>query len=507
MTQSPITGNFPTDVEGKILAKAEARKQTILNCPTTVEVNGTKYYVSNSGNDKNNGLSPETAWATLGKVNKHAEDGSFFKQGDGVFFERGGIWRGELKCAGGVTYSAYGEGAKPKLYSSPESGADAAKWKLYYDQDGVKIWQFYHDISECTNIVFNNGVSYASRVLSYWNGKQAVSVSDYKTPFDMVKELKYDMQFYTQADYSKYKIPFSSYEIDTRSRIYLRCDKGNPGDLYHDMEFQSSVQYKAPGYSGIVLCTGDKIVVDNLCVMYGSTMGLNSSNCNHLTFQNCEVGWVGGDSHIIGGNPAGKPYMPFIGAGEGIRFGGIDNKALNNYVHDCFDGGLNIERDGDLPVYENLTASGNLVERCMSGLFFMNNGSDLAFRNIKITDNYFMYSQYGWSSDEHYYSWSKEGHSGGAMNFEGGPNANEGIYVGNNILYLSGSVGALVQWGMGKGNRPIMSGNTYIQTPNGLVHFAVRENKEYYNSSPEELLNIVTNILGDNAAKVYVIVS
>ena len=63
------------------------------------------------------------------------------KPGDVVYFQRGDIWRGTvLFCREGVTYSAYGEGEKPIITSSPENGAGAEKWQLVYeDENGVKI--------------------------------------------------------------------------------------------------------------------------------------------------------------------------------------------------------------------------------------------------------------------------------------------------------------------------------------------------------------------------------
>lgn len=57
----------------------------------------------------------------------HAGKNGRLKSGDAVFFERGGLWRGYLDCAEGVTYSAYGQGEKPRIYGSPENGADPNK--------------------------------------------------------------------------------------------------------------------------------------------------------------------------------------------------------------------------------------------------------------------------------------------------------------------------------------------------------------------------------------------
>jgi hypothetical protein len=79
----------------------------------------TTYYVSPTGNDAASGTSRTTAWQTLTKVNAVT-----FAAGDIILFERSGSWNGTLtvKSSGTVgnpiTYGAYGEGAKPKIYGS-----------------------------------------------------------------------------------------------------------------------------------------------------------------------------------------------------------------------------------------------------------------------------------------------------------------------------------------------------------------------------------------------------
>lgn len=78
--------------------QAEQRKQEILSCDTEIvksdtfikgeTYTGTAYYISNSGSDENDGLSPETAFATPAALKNVG-----LQSGDAVFFERGGIWR------------------------------------------------------------------------------------------------------------------------------------------------------------------------------------------------------------------------------------------------------------------------------------------------------------------------------------------------------------------------------------------------------------------------------
>lgn len=94
--------NIPMDEDTAaataILEEAVERREAILTSKTQIvwdetltpgeTYTGTAYYVSNNGDDGNDGLSPETAWSTLDRVNNAS-----LKYGDAVFFERGGIWR------------------------------------------------------------------------------------------------------------------------------------------------------------------------------------------------------------------------------------------------------------------------------------------------------------------------------------------------------------------------------------------------------------------------------
>ncbi|MGI4829554.1 MAG: Ig-like domain repeat protein [Janthinobacterium lividum] len=77
------------------------------------------FYVSPSGSDNNDGLSPNTSWQTVAKVN-----GSSFQPGDQILFQRGGQWHESLiapssGAAGApITFADYGSGAKPKFWGS-----------------------------------------------------------------------------------------------------------------------------------------------------------------------------------------------------------------------------------------------------------------------------------------------------------------------------------------------------------------------------------------------------
>lgn len=76
------------------------------------------YYIAPDGDDARNGLTPECAWRSLERVNA-----ARLAPGDKVLFQRGGLWRGQLRPQSGapgapITYGAYGEGDKPALLGS-----------------------------------------------------------------------------------------------------------------------------------------------------------------------------------------------------------------------------------------------------------------------------------------------------------------------------------------------------------------------------------------------------
>src|SRR4030042_5735465 len=78
------------------------------------------YYVDASHpNDLSNGLTLETAWKTINKVNK-----SSFLPGDNILFKRGEIWREQLTVSSSGTngnpiiFGAYGSGNNPIIMGS-----------------------------------------------------------------------------------------------------------------------------------------------------------------------------------------------------------------------------------------------------------------------------------------------------------------------------------------------------------------------------------------------------
>ncbi|WP_320930697.1 bacterial Ig-like domain-containing protein [Hungatella sp.] len=98
---------------------------------------GTAYYVSSDGDDNAAGTSEETAWKTLGRVNRE-----HFIPGDQILFRCGDEWEDETLFPQGsgsagkkIVISSYGEGAMPKI-SKNGKGADAV---CLYNQEYWEI--------------------------------------------------------------------------------------------------------------------------------------------------------------------------------------------------------------------------------------------------------------------------------------------------------------------------------------------------------------------------------
>ena len=108
-------------------------RESIMNTKDELEKGeGTTYYISSlNGDNGNSGTSPEEPWENLSAYSAIRRR---LKPGDSILFERGGVYRGSIILASGVTYGAYGSGPKPAIYGSEENYSGTN----YY---GESYWQ------------------------------------------------------------------------------------------------------------------------------------------------------------------------------------------------------------------------------------------------------------------------------------------------------------------------------------------------------------------------------
>ncbi len=369
------------------LADAKALKDSIINSDTSVNITGTKYYVSTSGNDSNDGKSPDSAWKTLDKVNSYR-----FNSGDGVFFKRGDTWRANttfqsgytaaLHTKAGVTYSAYGTGAKPTFLGSVVgTGANAWSQTSY-----PNVWVFNTTFPGRypANIVFNDETAWGIRVTvdednpgyrvergTCFNG---IDYSDNSAlPFEGPKDLSGNLQYYFD---------------DATDKLYMYCDWGNPGIYFDTMEIC---------LSGNAITAFDEsntngTVIDNICMKYFANHGVGGYNVKNFTVQNCVIGFIGGN-----------------GLGNAIEsWTNSDNFIIrNNYAYQCYDCAFTAQGNSTTAsvTIQNVKAYNNIAEFCNSGLEFWNGvsqenynkGVRAVMKDVDLYNNYTLYAGYGWS--------------------------------------------------------------------------------------------------------------
>ena len=224
-----------------------------------VKKGATVYYFSEKGSSINDGLSPESPKESL-------EDLSYLslKSGDVVLFERGSIFRGTIKAQSGVTYSAYGEGAKPIICGSRRNFADPALWK---ESDYENVYVCTQSINNAGNIVFDNSWTIGDYTQTLGNLK-VLNLDGFKG----AQELNKDLDFY----------------CDINKRIlYLYSDQGNPGERFDSIEICESGNL-------IDVTEKNNIIVDNLHLTLGGSHGVGATSAKNLTVRNCIFDWIGG---------------------------------------------------------------------------------------------------------------------------------------------------------------------------------------------------------------------
>ena len=388
-------------------AQADARRQAILSSATEIvradrfipgeTYTGQAYYVSAStGNDGDTGTSPDHPWQSVWQV-INAE----LHPGDAVFFKRGDMWRQELyETVPGVTYSAYGEGPKPVFTTSPEDGADAGKWELFFQgDDGRRIWRFHEELDTVGGIYLNGTDQEAGRVYGYWVGDRYVELAyDYdpapdpdnasgwtlRTGDELRPETSLDdLEFCCMPDLTGRAYPIDLLGDKTPGPLYLRCDAGNPGQVFDSIEFCGSYW---------PIAVSSDCVFDNLAIHYWSVFAFwgHTESDRNVVIQNCEVAY--GRQNTIGFS---RPE-PDCGVMNDAIYGVAQNAVIrNNYIHDNDGSGITFETGGGRPqggedgplTGISFTCTGNLIERC-GACIQLNDGNDwYDFDKITISDN------------------------------------------------------------------------------------------------------------------------
>lgn len=424
--------------------KAEAMKAKILGAPSEYPRNAGKYYVSNSGDDANDGRTPETAIRTVGKLNSMD-----VRPGEVVLFERGGVWRdAPLYTKISVTYSAYGTGAKPMICGNGGTAEGADAWEK---TDVPNVWKLCRAIvPDVGNILFDGKYSsrkrFAPMKKTDANGKTYETRPDGVGPYTGLTDLKENLQFHHDK---------------TDNHVYLYCDKGNPGTVYKTAEVMIHG-------NAVILTHG--VTVDNLCVRCSGSHGLGGGYGVKVTVRSCEIAWCGGsfltDTTLYGN------AVELYGNCDGFH-------VHDNYIHDIYDTGITHQYwPVNQPAYmHDCHYENNLIERCYWSIEYVSRGEytdDNRMSDIRICGNILRCAgdESGWGSvragggktGAHIKGWPIEGPA-------------DNFFISDNIIDRCG--GYLIDCGVADERYlPEMCGNTYIQYENdGMGYYGLNNPK------------------------------
>ena len=487
----------------KIELFCEKRKKEIFDTPDCLEISGNIYYVSNSGSDENDGKSPNTAWKSLDKVSSVE-----FAYGDGVLFKRGDLFRGEVYTKSGVTYGAYGEGEKPKFYSWDENLASPNLWELVDEKHS--IWKYTKEISDCGTLVFNGEKAVSRKLIPSYIGGRFVTRDDISRPFVMADEMTNDLDIFCRYDKRLHTRPSKGEDFpvpvidsDSLGELYLRCDRGNPGEVFDSIEAIANRR-------AFRINKNSDVRIDNICIKY-YCFGVSSvGTTSGLTVTNCVVGYVGGNIQNYEGvdpnHPAGiRGEVTRFGNGVEI-YGGCDKFTVHNcYIYQSYDAGITHQlTTAQKRTMTNVKYTDNVIEHCVYGIECWLNkregGEESFMDNITFDGNIVRLSGYGWGQQRHntdtpalIKNWNFENT---AANFK----------ITNNIFdrsaYRMLHLGALEESSL-----PVLQGNTYIQHLGGSLgqYWASKNGEVQELAFDENAEDTVKNIFGDKTAKVYII--
>ena len=364
-TNPTVMGTFYRNVVGQnfnidnaavkeVDKKADAMLKKIEEYPDTVKAaEGCKtYYISNTGKDTNDGLTPETARATYLAVK------SALKPGDCVLFERGGLWRGKMELKTGVSYGAYGEGIKPRFYGSIDASKNGGGiWDI---TDTANVYVFTKIITDYSNIVFNNGEAIGRPVQK--------------------------MEAITERELN---VVYKS------GKVYLYCPQGNPADVFETIEIAEG--YTLIGGDGSATID-ENVHVQNFCVMFAGLHGIGTGQCKGFEMDGCVIGYIGGK----------ELYLGSTSIGNGLEmWGNVSNARIHdNYVFQCFDAGLTHQSNQVMKynaIEEDIEYRDNLIEYCIYSIeafVSTEHGPNKEYHDkmgkVTITGNICRFAGWGW---------------------------------------------------------------------------------------------------------------
>ena len=486
----------------KIVSRSNDLEQEIRSLPDSIPAGIGVYYVSADGDDGNDGRSPATAWKTLERVSSFN-----FAEGDEVRFRRGDTFRGFIKTRPSVKYCAYGKGEKPRLYGSEKNYADPELWEIY-DAD-KHIWRLKEKCLDCGTLVFDMEERCSRKLIPSYRDGKFVCRDNEESEFVISEEMTNDLDIFwkyddvlTEKPSKGEDFPIPSLDWESRGELFLRCDAGNPGEVF------SSIEALARRHMFFV-GTNHGVTIENLCIKFVGTHAISAGTTKCLHVSGCEIGWIGGAIQNYFGTDPNYPEGrrgSITRYGNGVEiYGGCDDYLVENcYIYQVYDAGIThqITTNGKKYELKNIIYRGNLVEKCVYSIeYFLdeNTGVDGSIIDgCLIEDNILRLSGYGWGQQRHNI------HTPAHVKGWSYVNTARNFVIKNNIFDRA-AYRMLHTVALDSTSCPKMEKNTYIQHSGAtLGKYGANQTTEPSDIIfDENVEQAIKNTLGDTEAEIY----
>ena len=276
-----------------------------------------------------------------------------FAPGATILFERGGVWRGQLRVRSGipghpVRYGAFGEGPAPVIQPSHDAGG-ADRWR----EEGGGLWSVASGAkADIGNVILDGGESGCL----FKRGSRA--------------ELLHDLDFFFDP---------------ATAQVIVRSELGNPGMRWKGIELAEKIH-------GIDETCAHDVAYDSLAIRYTAAHGIGGGEVRRIAIRNCSLSWIGGGYLYIDTLGNGVRY------GNGIElWGGAEDVLVEGCrVSQCWDAGLTNQSNVPGSVQRDIVWRGNTVERCEYSYEFWHQGEGGTTEKIRLEDNDFRDAGFGW---------------------------------------------------------------------------------------------------------------
>ena len=352
---------------------------------------GAVYYFSAlRGNDEADGTTPDTPWKSLTRINDLA-------QGCTVLIECGSVFHQAprpddtslIYPKSGMTFAAYGKGAKPVLYGSIDARG-AENWV----QVAPCVYRFATPVSrrdDIANISFDGGKAWGIKIqMTYSKDSENLytvpaycslaleNVCNGLTTYEKLGSFP----LRTGAELQSYDLCYY-HNLETGD-FYLYSEGGNPGDRFSSIELARKQKIFLAG-KGV-----ENLTFLNLDLRCAGEFGIRTCNTKNLVVKNCSFFFIGGAVQP-GFGKSWRNYDTRLGNAI-ENWGFCEGMTVENcYFDQIYDAAITTQANDNVQQTKQFYR-GNVIRRAYYGVELWTGDNaevDRPFIDFDISGNYF----------------------------------------------------------------------------------------------------------------------